>query len=327
MESYLITGATGFIGGLLVRELAQNMSDAGTSLIIPVRDEAKAKAEFRDLLGRPGLDLKYVPCSVETMTPDLFRRVFHVDYVIHCASPTQSAYLASHPVETMNTIILGTRNALELARYYQVKSMVFVSSMESYGVVKDIGRTRTEEEVGEIPLCKPRSSYPLGKRAAEFYCNMYCREFGVPVKIARLAQVFGKGARKDDTRVFAQFARAVIEEHDIVLETDGSSMGNYCASEDAVNAILTILKDGKDGEVYNVVNEANTMTIREMAELVCREVADGRICVRINSDVLASEKYAPKNALKMSSQKLRDLGWKPQKSLADIIRNAISDLE
>ena len=41
------------------------------------------------------------------MTPDLFPSGINVDYLIHCASPTQSVYLAEHPVETMDAIVSG----------------------------------------------------------------------------------------------------------------------------------------------------------------------------------------------------------------------------
>lgn len=324
MDTYLITGATGFIGGLLVREIVREQQ-GNVSLILPVRDEACARAAFDGLAESTGAKIQYIPCSVEAMTPDRFSEDIHVDYLLHCASPTQSAYLAERPVETMDAILLGTRNALELARHFGVKSMVFLSSMESYGVVEDIGRGRAEEETGEIPLHSPRSSYPLGKRTAEFLCEMYHREYGLPVKTARLAQVFGKGVRRDDTRVFAQFARAVIEKRDIVLETHGRSMGNYCASEDAVSAILTVLRKGQDGETYNVVNEDNTMTIRAMAELVCREVAGGAIDIRLRPDDKAAGKYAPESGLRMSSEKLQRLGWAPQKGLAAMFQDVIAE--
>mgnify|MGYP000567975981 FL=1 len=51
---------------------------------------------------------------------------------------------------------------------------------------------------------------------------------GVPVKIVRLSQTFGPGVSYEDGRVFAQFARAAIENKNIVLKTKGETYRNYC---------------------------------------------------------------------------------------------------
>ncbi len=80
-----------------------------------------------------------------------------------------------------------------------------------------------------------------------------------------------------ETKVFAQFARAAKAGGDIVLHTEGNSMGNYCSIDDAVSGILTILEKGVNGEAYNVVNEENTMTVRQMAELIADKIAGGKI--------------------------------------------------
>lgn len=98
-----------------------------------------------------------------------------------------------NPVETENSIVMGTHNILELARQRKIKSMVYLSSMEVYRMVPDIGRPRREEEIGDIQLDNARSCYLLGKRMTEHYCYIYAQEYGIPVKIARLAQTFGTG--------------------------------------------------------------------------------------------------------------------------------------
>ena len=111
--------------------------------------------------------------------------------------------------------------------------------------------------------------------------------------------------------LFMQFARAVAKGQDIVLKTDGMSVGNYCESFDAVDGILTVLYQGTDGEIYNVVNEKNTMRIREMAQLVADKIAGGAIRVVYDIADLSTTGYAPKTGLRLSSEKLRGLGWEP----------------
>lgn len=322
---YLITGINGFIGRRLAKELLTKDAERLEKIrIIGIgRNKRKMSEAFSDT-GCSGLTFIEADCTEQER---LFGQIdTQIDHIIHCASPTSSAYMIANPVETADSIVLGTRNMLELARKQQVKSMVYLSSMEAYGVVKDIGRARYENELGDIDLTSARSCYSLGKRMAEHYCHIYWQEYGVPVRIARLAQVFGRGVRSDDNRVYMQFARAAHEGRDIVLKTQGDSMGNYCSSDDAVRAILTILDKGQNGEVYNVVNESNTMRIRDMAELVASQIAGGRINVRIEPEDSGKTGYAPDTGLRLSGGKLRKLGFWPAKGLEEMYREVMEEI-
>ena len=318
--NYLITGMTGFLGGLITKQLMQSKEYTKGNMHIYgiVRDYEKAKAQFFKTDNRYLSFLKADICNYDTLSDIEGNRI---DYIIHCAASTKSSYMISNPVETADGIVLGTRNMLELARKLNVKSMVYVSSMEVYGQVRDIGRLRAEDELGEIALESARSCYSMGKRMAEHYCHIYQHEYNVPVKIARLAQTFGLGSNENDTRVYMQFAKAACKKKDIILKTQGKSTGNYCASDEAVQAIFLLLEKGMDGQVYNIVNEENTMTIREMAELVANKIADGKIQVKIEEEDNMRTGYAPETQLKMSGQKMYDLGWKPQKDLIQMYRD------
>lgn len=318
----LITGATGFIGGLLVNEfISMNIfNNARIKLILPIRNLQKAREKY------PIQDEKYKCISfIETSLDgyQIHQIDMPIDYIFHCASVTTSSIMISNPIEVADGIVLGTKNLLELARQKKVKSMVYLSSMEVYGIINSYGQLVTEDMLGDMDIFSARSCYPLGKRMAEHYCYIYSKQYGVPVKIARLAQTFGYGISKDDNRIFAQFARSVINNENIVLHTEGLSMGNYCESKDAIRGLLIILDQGKDGEAYNIVNEENTMQIRDMAKLVTEKISKGKIKVLYNISDKHDYGYAKDTYLKLSSAKLRSLGWKPTKSLEEMYLDLI----
>jgi nucleoside-diphosphate-sugar epimerase len=323
--TYLITGITGYIGSLLAKTLMDSdLYGQGKIRIVGlVRNMEKAQMFFE---GRDCSSLSFIKADLQSCDLNL-EGIENIDYIIHCAATTTSGYMVSNPVETADGIILGTKNMLELARKSQNRSFVYLSSMEAYGIVDDLGRPRKEDELGNIAIESARSCYPLGKRIAEHYCCIYHKEYGLPVKVARLAQTFGEGVRPDDNRVYMQFARAAYEGRDIVLKTQGLSVGNYCAADDAVNAIFTILEKGADGETYNVVNEENTMCIRDMAQLVASEIAHGKIKVVVDTEDLGKTGYAADTALRMSGEKLRLLGWKPTKNLVQMYRDLVRELD
>lgn len=324
-EIYLITGITGYIGSLLTKFLLEQTEySIGQIKIIGITrsvEKAKDMFENRDCSGLTFVQADI--CDAEMLGTQIKAPI---DYIIHCAAATTSSYMIARPVETADGIVLGTKNLLEFARRKGVKEFVYLSSMEAYGNVADIGRPRMEEELGDVPLDSPRSCYPLGKRMAEHYCHIYYKEYGVPTKIARLAQAFGVGVRPEDNRVYMQFARAAYEKRDIILKTQGLSVGNYCASDDVVDAVFCILKKGVAGETYNVVNEENTMCIRDMAQLVATEIARDEIVVKIEAEDSAKTGYAPDTALRMSGEKLRTLGWKPTKNLVQMYRDVLLEL-
>lgn len=320
-KTYFITGITGFIGSNVVRYLLKSPEyrEESIEIIGLVRDENRARKIYQEY---DTGNLRFITGNLEDH--DLSQRLgcfVKRDteiYMIHCAATTRSSIMISDPVGTADGIILGTRNILELARRLPVVSMVFLSSMEVYGNIHDSSKLVAENTLGDLEINQPRSCYPLAKRMAEHYCFIYYTEYGVPVKIARLAQVFGKGVLPGENRVFAQFAAAVRDNRDIVLHTAGKSMGNYCETMDAVNAIFTLLDKGGNGEVYNVVNEANTMRIHEMAELVVKKIADNKIKVTYEIPEENQYGYAVETELRLSSEKLRGLGWKPTKNMEEM---------
>ena len=316
MSAYLITGATGYIGKMI----AERLLDLNHDVTVIARNPDKLCDFIKNNAKIIESDLVKSE-SVRQITGSY-------EYLIHCAASTQSSYMMSNPVEVAESVVNGTQNILELATRCHTQSMVYLSSMEVYGQINcSDGRRVIEEELGNLDISDIRSCYPMAKRMAENFCHLFHHEYGVPVKIARLAQTFGRGVRADDNRVFAQFARAVKEKKNIVLHTQGNSVGNYCDIDDAVEAILFLLENGKFAEAYNIVNEANTMTIREMAEMVADKMSGNKIGVTYNIPNVNQYGYAAETGLRLSSAKMKKLGWEAKTNLEEMywrmIRNMI----
>ena len=308
-KSVLITGATGLVGSLLVRSLCA--APVPITVIAHVRNEQKARAMFGQLPIRYALGDVTEPVSYDGP----------VDYILHTASVTASKTFVTQPVQTLTTAIDGTRSLLEFARQKQVCSMVYVSSMEAYGITDPNLPRVTETDLGYIDILSLRSSYSEGKRICECLCAAYAGQYGVPVKIARLAQTFGAGVSPADGRVFAQFTRSCLEGTDIVLHTEGKSMGNYCYTADAVLGLLTILLKGETANAYTVVNERTSMPIRSVAQLVSDTLTGGK--TKILFDIPESALtygYAPDVTMRLSAAKLRSLGWEPKTDLPQMFR-------
>ena len=314
-KSFLITGATGLIGSVTVKcLLALNQKyDLGIKILAVVRDIEKAKNVFTEEFC--AIDFIQMPLS-DISSSTISKPV---DYIIHLASPTASKYFVEHPVETLTTAIEGTQTVLEYAQAAGVVAMVFASSLEVYGS-NDTDEPITEDFQGYLNPIEIRSSYNMGKRAAECLCHAYAKEYGVPVKIARLTQTTGAGIADNDNRVIVQFTRLTAEGKDIVLHTTGEAARPYLYTIDAVSALLYIMLKGEVGEAYNVAHEETYISARGMAEYL-RQNVNPSISVRF--ELNDNMGYAPVTKLRLSAQKLISLGWKPRYGLKEMFERLI----
>ena len=308
-RSVFITGATGLVGSMLVRCLCA--APVSITVIAHVRNEQKARAMFGEL--------PIVYCVGDVTSPVSYEGT--VDHILHTASVTASKTFVTQPVDTLMTAIDGTKNLLEFAREKQAASMVYVSSMEAFGITAPALERVTEKDLGYIDILSVRSSYSEGKRICECLCAAYAAQYGVNVRIARLAQTFGAGVSRTDGRVFAQFTKSCLSGTDIVLHTAGKSMGNYCYTADCVRGLLTIALKGENGEAYTVVNPSTSMQIREVAQLVSDTLTGGQ--TNIIFDIPESAYvygYAPDVTMRLSGDKLMALGWQPEVDLPEMFR-------
>lgn len=310
-KKIFVTGSTGLIGSLVIKAFVEYSIrySINVKVIALARNKEKIEEVYPDQNMRDRIIwiCQDVESKIVTDIP--------IDYIVHAASVTTSKTFTTNPVETIRTTIMGTCNIMELAREKRVSGVVYVSSMEVYGIVKKGSERTREEDLGHIDILSVRSSYSEGKRMAECICHAYANEYNVPVKIARLAQTFGPGVALSDNRVFMQFAKSVMNGSDIVLHTLGMSYGNYCYTTDAIKALILLLCDGSIGQAYNVVNEQSAMRICDVAQLVSDVIGAGKTKVIYDIADSKSHGYAPDTELKLSADKLKALGWEAEVGL------------
>ena len=300
-KRFFVTGATGLIGKNLTAYLLQNGADVLA------------------LTRRPVENLNYILGTVE----DLPEIPGDVDYIIHGASATASAFFVEHPVETIQTAVLGTQNVLKLAREKRVKGLVYLSSMEVYGYPEK-GHRVTENEVAGFDPTSPRNCYPISKQLCESMCCAYAREYGVPAKIVRLTQTFGAEMKKEDKRLFAEMMRCAIEKRDIVLHTKGETEHAYLFTDDAAQAILTVLFKGAIGEAYSAADPDSYCSIAQLAETVA-EMYGIRVCYELGD--VQKLGYANTKYMDLDVSKLEALGWRAKTDLKTAIEKTIRGMQ
>lgn len=316
----LVTGASGLIGSQIGKSIILCNEKHGTKINVVLHDIAldRIQARYGDDLKRDG---------VEVLAGDIrepFSYEKDIDYVIHCASNTSSKFFITNPVETIDILMNGTRNMLELAKAKQVKGFVYLSSLEIYGDVFDDKLQLDENAYHYLDFLNVRSSYPEGKRMCECLCSAFASEYKLPIFITRLAQTIGSDVPPDDGRAFAEFARCAVLGKDIVLKSKGGTVRNYCDIADTTLALFYVLLKGKPGNAYNVANRSTLCSIKEFAELYCK-LSKHDIHVVFDLSKSAEELgYNHEIKVNLDPSKVEALGWKPAFTLEDTINKIIA---
>lgn len=317
-KSLLITGVSGQIGSAMARCLSALNDKHGLGLTIYGQtrnaDAARRYSRLPD-------DVVLLESPLERIAEVLSSD--SLDAVIHLAAPTASLFFVNHPVETISSIVDGTRSVLEFARSNKGMKILYVSSMEVYGSVPDHLQPVDEHSLGSLDIANPRSSYPLAKRLAEHLCLCYGKEYGLSVRIARPCQTFGAVLSPSDQRVYAQIARSVQSGAPVVLNTPGNQSHCFCDTTDMVSGLLYVLFRGEDQGVYNIANPDTYCSIRQMAEQVCSYFDTGSE-VRIELD--STKGYPSATTLLLDTRRIQALGWKPRKGLMEMYNSMLDSL-
>lgn len=291
----LVTGGAGFVGGSLVRRLA----------------EAGARVTVLDDLftGRSEI----VPTSVQLVVgsvvdEDLVRDlVSDASVVFHMAARNIIAS-TKDPREDFATNIGGTLNVLLAARESKVDRIVYTGSTSIYGNPRSIPINEDDPPVALSP-------YAVSKLGGELYCNAFYENYGLPVSVVRYSNVFGIGQRPDNPYcgVVAKFFAAAFDGRPLQIHGDGEQTRDYTYIDDAVDAtLLAAIRPRAEGEVFNIGTGIET-SVNVLAGKVGAAVGLDVDIVHIDRRDIDNIRRRVVNIEKAR----RMLRWAPQVTLAD----------
>lgn len=270
-----ITGGTGFYGTWILASLVQ----AELQLGLGVEVEVLSRNPERFLTGNPFLRnrpfLSFVTGDIRTFPfPD--RKYSHV---IHAATEASEKLNKENPLLMIDTIVEGTRRALDFAVQADVKHFLHTSSGAVYGDLPASLGPVPEDYKGGPDISQPKWAYGEGKRMAELLCCIYGERHGIFVKNARCFATIGPRLPLDTHFAIGNFIADALAGRDLVIKGDGTPLRSYIDVADLTIWLWYILVFGKTGNAYNVGSEEGH-SIAEIAKIV-REVLNPTLAIKI----------------------------------------------
>lgn len=312
-KSFLITGATGMVGVMLIDAL---MKMGDVKVIAVGRSEEKAKQRLGEYFGNK--NFKFLVHDVCQPFDDNIK----VDYIIPAASNTHPLAYSQYPIETIMINVKGVEHAFNLAEKCGA-TVIYTSTNEVYGnAISD--EDFTEDYNGRLNLSNARSCYNESKRTSEALCQSYLAERGVKVKIARLCRIFGPTMLESDSKASSQFIKKAIAGEDIVLKSEGKQYFSYTYVADAVMGLLTVLLNGEIGVAYNVSSEKTNVHLKDFAQM-CAESIGKNVVFDLPPE---SERKGYSIAMRaiLSNDRIKSIGFAPLYEMKDAISRTIEIL-
>ena len=292
-----VTGATGLVGGWLVKRLVA----AGADVVCLVRDWVPQSVLVCDRLW----DRVRVVRGDVTDQPLLERALgeYEIETVIHLAAQTIVGIANRNPVSTLESNIAGTWRLLEACRRSPaVRQIVLASSDKAYGDQPELPYDESTALQGEHP-------YDVSKSCADLIGRMYAVTYDLPVTITRCGNFFG-GGDLNWNRIVPGTIRSIVRAERPVIRSDGKYLRDYFYVEDGAAAYMLLAERlNADrtlaGEAFNFSNE-EPLTVAELVERV-RTVMGSSLEPEIRNEARHEILAQSLNAEKAR----RTLGWRP----------------
>jgi CDP-glucose 4,6-dehydratase len=304
-----VTGATGLMGGWLVKALMRE----GADIVALVRDQAP-----KSMVVREGLieQIAIVPGDLESL-PTMQRAIaeYEPHTVFHLAAQPLVQVAKRDPVGTLRANVMGTWNVLEACRLAGKSNVVVASSDKAYGATENLPYLETHPLQGRYP-------YDVSQSCTDLIAQMYAATYGTKTAIARCGNLFG-GGDLNFSRTLPGLIQATLANEPFVIRSDGKFVRDFLYVKDAAECYLTLGErlaedDSIAGEAFNfslgerlTVLEIVHMTLKIMGRTDLKPVIQNVATSEIREQYLDASKAHER------------LGWKPAYGMEEAIRETV----
>lgn len=251
-KNYLVTGAAGFIGSHVVDQILER-DDVEKLFVIDFLGDG---SNIENLSNDPRVNLIVQDlCNLSWK-----EKLPNIDYILHLAAESHVDRSIKDPMAFIKSNVISTVNVLELAREDRAR-MVHVSTDEVYGHLDLEDDPFTEET-----CMSPRSPYASSKASSDLIALSYSTTYNTNVSITRCCNNYGP--RQHTEKLIPTVITSLKEGKKIPVYGDGKNIREWIHVTDHARAIVEVLFDGKQGEVYNIPGSCELTNLELIEKII-----------------------------------------------------------
>ena len=329
-KTILVTGAAGFIGANLVKELLSTTDDkiVGIDNLNTYYDVSLKEYRLKEIESLNG-DFTFVKGSIadKALLDSLFE-TYNFNIVVNLAAQAGVRYSITNPDVYIESNMIGFYNILEECRHHPVEHLVYASSSSVYGSNKKVPYSPDDK------VDNPVSLYAATKKSNELFAHAYSKLYNIPSTGLRFFTVYGPAGRPD--MAYFSFTNKLIKGETIKIFNYGNCKRDFTYVDDIVKGIKLVMdkapekKNGEDGlpippyAVYNIGNN-NPENLLDFVQILSEELVRAGVLpsdydFESHKELVAMQPgdvpitFADTTALE------RDFGFKPSTTLRDGLR-------
>jgi dTDP-glucose 4,6-dehydratase len=291
----LVTGGAGFIGSAFVR-----MAIGETDLRVVNLDKLTYAGNLENLASVEGHErYRFVQgdiCDAETVNALVGEE--RPDAIVHFAAESHVDRSILSPEPVVRTNYNGTFTLLEAARLHRTARFAHVSTDEVYGSLP------APAEADEQYLLNPSSPYSASKAASDLLVRSYFVTFKLPVVITRASNNYGPYQFPE--KLIPLMITNAFEDRSLPVYGDGQQVRDWLYVEDHCRGILAVLRQGRDGEIYNIGGNRSLPNLEVVHQVLALTGKPESLISYVKDRPGHDRRYA------LSSEKLmRETAWQP----------------
>ena len=329
-KTILVTGAAGFIGANLVKELIKttDYEIIGVDNLNDYYDVALKEYRLKEIESLNG-DFTFIKGNIadRALIDSLFD-TYKFNIVVNLAAQAGVRYSITNPDVYIESNMIGFYNILEACRHHSVDHLVYASSSSVYGSNKKVPYS-TDDKVDN-----PVSLYAATKKSNELFAHAYSKLYDIPSTGLRFFTVYGPAGRPD--MAYFSFTNKLIKGETIKIFNYGNCKRDFTYVDDIVKGIKLVMekaperKTGEDGlpippyAIYNIGNN-NPENLLDFVEILSEEIIRAEILppdydFASHKELVPMQKGDVPVTFADTSALERDFGFKPSTSLRDGLR-------
>jgi len=317
VKTMLVTGGAGFIGSNFIHYMLRHEKD----IFIVNLDKltyAGNLENLKDIENRKNYKfLNGDICDGELL--DHIFKEYDFDFVVHFAAESHVDRSILEPNIFIETNVVGTARLLSTAREnwddseLHRKRFLQISTDEVYGSLRE---DKKSDKFTEKTSLKPRSPYSASKASADHLVKSYFYTYGLPTLITRCSNNYGPYQFPE--KLIPLIINNALNNKMLPVYGDGKNIRDWLYVEDHCDAIDTVLRNGKPGEVYNIGGN-NELENIEIVKLILNYLEKPYSLIKYVKDRLGHDRRYAIDATKIN----RELGWAPHSLFEEKLKDTI----